>query len=60
MPATHFGLIEIRLLSNNPDQGNAVERAGVKVVEPVPCVADPITARARYLRTTRQKMGHLL
>src|SRR5215472_2745089 len=36
----HFGLRSVRLLSNNPEKVEAVERAGVSVAERVPCVAE--------------------
>ncbi len=56
----YFGLEQIRLLSNNPEKVQAAERAGSKVVERVPCVAGAVESRAAYLRTKKQKMGHLL
>jgi GTP cyclohydrolase II len=56
----YFGLGGIRLLSNNPDKVLAVESAGVKVVERVPCLADVLDSRETYLRTKKEKMGHLL
>ena len=55
-----FGLKEVRLLSNNPEKVAAVENAGVKVAERVPCLADVLDTRAAYLRTKKEKMGHLL
>jgi GTP cyclohydrolase II len=55
----YFGLREIRLLSNNPDKVESVERAGVRVVERVPCIADLVASREGYLATKRDKMGHL-
>ena len=55
-----FGLREVRLLSNNPDKVAAVESAGVHVAERVPCLADVLDTREAYLRTKREKMGHLL
>ena len=55
----YFGLTEIRLLSNNPDKVESVERAGVKVVERVPCIADLVASREGYLATKRDKLGHL-
>jgi GTP cyclohydrolase II len=55
-----FGLEAVRLLSNNPEKVQAVESAGVKVVERVPCIADELDTRAAYLATKRDKMGHLL
>jgi len=56
----YFGLRAVRLLSNNPQKVEAVERAGVEVVERVPCLADVLDTRESYLRTKREKMGHLL
>ena len=56
----YFGLKAIRLLSNNPQKVEAVERAGVEVVERVPCLADVLDTSESYLRTKKEKMGHLL
>jgi GTP cyclohydrolase II len=56
----YFGLKAVRLLSNNPEKVEAVENAGVRVAERVPCLADVLDTREAYLRTKRDKMGHLL
>ena len=56
----YFGLKSVKLLSNNPEKVQAVESAGVAVAERVPCVADAIDTREAYLRTKKEKMGHLL
>jgi len=56
----YFGLRAVRLMSNNPEKVEAVERAGVAVVERVPCIADAVDSREAYLRTKKEKMGHLL
>src|SRR5215472_11597193 len=56
----HFGVRAVRLLSNNPEKVQAVERAGILVVERVPCVAEVIGSREGYLRTKKEKLGHLL
>ncbi len=55
----YFGLKAVRLLSNNPEKVEAVERAGVAVAERVPCIADLLETRQAYLQTKREKMGHL-
>lgn len=55
-----FGLKAVRLLSNNPEKVEAVEHAGVRVAERVPCLADVVDTREAYLRTKRDKMGHYL
>jgi GTP cyclohydrolase II len=56
----YFALSAVRLLSNNPEKVEAVERAGIRVSERVPCLADVIDTREAYLRTKKEKMGHLL
>ncbi|HEX3748548.1 MAG TPA: GTP cyclohydrolase II [Bryobacteraceae bacterium] len=56
----HFGLTAIRLLSNNPEKVAAVENAGVTVTERVPCLAEVVETSEAYLRTKKEKMGHLL
>jgi GTP cyclohydrolase II len=56
----YFHLRAVRLMSNNPEKMDAVERAGVEVVERVPCIADAVDSREAYLRTKKEKMGHLL
>ncbi len=53
-------LTAVRLLSNNPDKVAAVEGAGIKVTERVPCEVKPASAHsAEYLKTKKEKMGHL-
>jgi GTP cyclohydrolase II len=51
---------EVRLLSNNPEKVAALENAGVKVVERVPCEPDVTAHSEGYLKTKKEKMGHLL
>ena len=55
-----FGLTKVRLLSNNPEKVEAVERAGVQVVERIPCLVDPVDSAQAYLRTKKDKMGHFI
>jgi len=54
-----LGLHEVRLLSNNPDKVQALERAGVKVSERVPCVIEAQSHSEAYLKAKKEKMGHL-
>jgi GTP cyclohydrolase II len=56
----YFEIAAVRLLSNNPEKVAAVERAGVAVVERVPCQITTLDTTAVYLRTKKEKMGHLL
>jgi len=63
MPAAilnFLGVRAVRLMSNNPDKIRALESGGVKVVERIPSIVDPVGASANYLRTKREKLGHLL
>jgi len=55
----HLGLRQVRLLSNNPDKVAALESAGIKVVERVPCEVEPSSHAANYLKTKKEKLGHL-
>jgi len=63
MPADilrYFKIRSVRLLSNNPDKIAALERAGIAVAERIPCIVAPHESTAGYLKTKKQKMGHLL
>ncbi|MFC2018883.1 bifunctional 3,4-dihydroxy-2-butanone-4-phosphate synthase/GTP cyclohydrolase II [Chloroflexota bacterium] len=55
-----LGLHEIRLLTNNPKKVVGLEAYGLKVVETVPIIVPPNPHNRRYLKTKRDKMGHLL
>jgi GTP cyclohydrolase II len=50
---------QVRLLSNNPDKVAALENAGIRVVERVPCEVSPTTHSEEYLKTKKAKLGHL-
>src|SRR3954453_6825813 len=55
-----LGIQRIRLLSNNPEKRRALAKAGIVVVEQIPCEASPNPHAARYLRVKKQSMGHTL
>lgn len=55
-----LGVEQVRLLSNNPDKVAALGQAGIEVVERVPCEVTPSPHAEDYLRTKREKLGHLL
>ena len=55
-----LGVSEVRLISNNPDKVAALENAGIKVVERVPAEVEAYEHSQNYLRTKKEKMGHLL
>ena len=54
-----LGVNQVRLLSNNPEKVEALERAGVEVVERVPCEVEPSRHAEEYLKTKKEKLGHL-
>jgi 3,4-dihydroxy 2-butanone 4-phosphate synthase / GTP cyclohydrolase II len=55
-----LGLKTIRLLTNNPRKVVGLEGYGLKIVEQVPIRVKPNAHNERYLKTKREKMGHLL
>ena len=55
-----LGVLGVRLLSNNPDKMDALEKAGVRVVERVPCEVAPSPHAEEYLKTKKEKLGHIL
>jgi 3,4-dihydroxy 2-butanone 4-phosphate synthase/GTP cyclohydrolase II len=55
-----LGLKTIRLLTNNPKKVVGLEGYGLKITEQVPIKIKSNPHNERYLKTKRQKMGHLL
>ncbi len=55
-----LGLCKVRVMSNNPDKIEALEKAGLQVIERVPIEVESREPAAHYLRTKREKLGHLL
>jgi 3,4-dihydroxy 2-butanone 4-phosphate synthase/GTP cyclohydrolase II len=56
----YFAIVHVRLLSNNPAKVAAVARADGRVTERVPCLVSAVDTTELYLRTKKEKMGHLL
>ena len=54
-----LGVRRARLLTNNPAKVEGLERHGVEVVERMPLRISPNPSNVGYLRTKREKMGHL-
>ncbi len=54
-----LGISRVRLLSNNPDKVAALERSRIEVTERVPCEVAPNAHAEEYLKTKKQKLGHL-
>jgi 3,4-dihydroxy 2-butanone 4-phosphate synthase/GTP cyclohydrolase II len=56
----NLGLHQIKLITNNPRKIVGIEGYGLKVVERVPIEIQPRAANVKYLRTKKNKMGHIL
>ena len=55
-----LGLKTIRLLTNNPKKVVGLEGYGLTITEQVPIKVQPNPHNAGYLKTKREKLGHLL
>jgi GTP cyclohydrolase II len=55
-----MGVGAVRLITNNPEKVEALELAGVKVVERISAEVPSEPTNERYLQTKREKMGHLV
>ncbi|HEY6374210.1 MAG TPA: GTP cyclohydrolase II [Edaphobacter sp.] len=55
-----MGVHSVRLITNNPAKVEALELAGVKVVERISAEVPTEPTNERYLQTKREKMGHLV
>jgi len=55
-----LGLCKVKVISNNPLKLQALEEAGLKIVERVSIEVDSEEDAAEYLRTKKEKLGHLL
>jgi 3,4-dihydroxy 2-butanone 4-phosphate synthase/GTP cyclohydrolase II len=55
-----LGVRKMRLLTNNPKKIVGLEGYGLEVVERVPIETPPTRRNRAYLRTKRDKLGHLL
>jgi 3,4-dihydroxy 2-butanone 4-phosphate synthase/GTP cyclohydrolase II len=55
-----LGLRDIRLISNNPQKISALKDAGLRIVERVPQRVKFHHTLARYLKTKREQMGHMI
>ena len=55
-----LGVNSVRLMSNNPEKIRALKEMGLKVIQRVSLETSPTDAARNYLRTKKEKMGHLL
>ncbi|MGH9092445.1 MAG: bifunctional 3,4-dihydroxy-2-butanone-4-phosphate synthase/GTP cyclohydrolase II [Acidimicrobiales bacterium] len=55
-----LGVTTMRLMTNNPSKYGGLEGFGLDIVERVPLAPSPNPENIEYLRTKRERMGHLL
>jgi GTP cyclohydrolase II len=55
-----LGLTQVRLITNNPEKVEALQLAGIEVVERISAEVPSEPTNERYLQTKREKMGHLV
>ncbi len=55
-----LGIKQVRILTNNPQKVSGLEKYGITVIERLPLEAKPSPHNLKYLKTKREKMGHLL
>jgi 3,4-dihydroxy 2-butanone 4-phosphate synthase/GTP cyclohydrolase II len=56
----NLGVTQLRLLTNNPKKRAGLEGYGLEIVEQVPLEMKPNDKNLEYLRTKREKLGHIL
>jgi 3,4-dihydroxy 2-butanone 4-phosphate synthase/GTP cyclohydrolase II len=55
-----LGITTMRALTNNPSKYGGLDGFGLDIVERVPLETIPNPENIAYLRTKREKMGHIL
>jgi GTP cyclohydrolase II len=53
-------VLQVRIMSNNPQKVDALTKGGIEVIEVIACEAPPSPYASSYLRTKKKKMGHSL
>ncbi len=55
-----LGVRQLRILTNNPKKLAALRGYGLEITAQIPMTVKPNPHNERYLRTKRDKMGHLM
>ena len=55
-----LGVRQMRLMTNNPRKIVGLEGYGMKVVERVPLEIPPRPENYKYLKTKKEKLGHII
>ena len=56
----HLGVKKMRMITNNPGKRAGIEGYGLKITERVPLEIEPNENNLEYLRTKKEKLGHVL
>lgn len=56
----YMGIKSVKLLTNNPEKRESLERWGVPVAKRVPIVIKANSVNSKYLKTKQEKMRHML
>ncbi len=55
-----LSIVSIRLITNNPGKLNEIKEYGVEIVDRIPIVVQPRRQNEFYLKTKKDRLGHLL
>lgn len=55
-----LGIVRMRLLTNNPRKVVGIQGYGIEIVERVPISFPPTIHNEKYLKTKKEKLGHLI
>lgn len=55
-----LGIYKVRLMTNNPEKINGLNKYGIEVVERVPIVIEANEIDKFYLQTKKEKMSHMI
>ena len=56
----HLGITKMRLMTNNPVKRVGLEAYGLTVVENIPIEVEPNPYNEFYMKTKKERMGHIL
>ena len=57
---SELGIKSIKLMTNNPRKIVGLEGHGLKITDRVPVEINPSKSNKKYLKTKKEKMGHIL
>lgn len=55
-----LGIHQVQLMTNNPRKVSDLSKFGIEVVERIPLMIEPNPMNERYLKTKKEKLGHLI